>query len=372
MIRGEFEQQSLYDFELAVRQSDGDYLGEIRTPSSTDQRRLPPIPEPLLNDSFREKMKPREYGNLLFDWLFQEGLLSSYQRAHEMVEADASAEGSVGVRFRLALDDNAPELARLPWEALWNPDKPQPVAVTSAFSRFIRVRQSRKWPIVEQPLDMHLIVSNPKGLSEMNLSEVDDSIVHDTVRHAMNSLGTFLRLTRMPEPPTLENIAEFSSREHHILHLLIHAVPQGLVLANNNGAATAVPFDAVVKAVTSSPVPPRLVFLGMQLETGTAAKEISRDFAPALVRDGVLAVAAVLEDMTARSLRVLSERFYDVLVRTGVVDVAMMEARKMVFEADQDGPHWSSPVLFSRTMDNRLFQPLSGPVIEKLQGITFK
>lgn len=371
MIRGEFEQQSLYDLELAVRQAEGGYIGELRNPSFTDQHPLSPIPEPLLQPNFRETLKPREYGSLLFNWIFRDELLGSYQRANEMVEADASSEGiSVGIRFRLVLDDT-PELTRLPWEALWNPEKPLPLTVTSAFSRFVRVRQSRKWPIVEQPLDMHLIVSNPQGLSEMNLSAVDDDIVHETVKRAMTTLGMFLRLERMPDPPTLANITQFSNHEHHILHLLVHAVPGGLVLADESGKAAPVPFESVVKAVTAA-VPPRLVFLGMQLETDAAAKGIALDFAPALVREGVLAVAAVLEDMTARSLRTLSERFYDVLVRTGVVDVAMMEARRAIFDTDPDGPHWSSPVLFSRTMDNRLFQPLTAPNVEKLQGIIFK
>src|SRR5262249_32155715 len=108
---------------------------------------------------------PGSYGRSLFAWLFPEqflGLLrASLLDAGEHPGSGLFGSEATDIRLRLTLEARASELTNIRWETLWEPDTSSPIAVQTAFSRFLRLRGPRAWPITDRPLRMLNIISNP-------------------------------------------------------------------------------------------------------------------------------------------------------------------------------------------------------------------
>jgi len=69
-----------------------------------------------------------------------------------------------------------------------------------------------------------------------------------------------------------------------------------------------------------------------------------------------LAIQAGMED---DALRLFTERFYNTLIRTGSVDTALSVARSSLYYHRSESWQWAYPVLYMRSPDAQLFQPLS-------------
>ena len=77
---------------------------------------------------------------------------------------------------------------------------------------------------------------------------------------------------------------------------------------------------------------------------------------PTLVRLGVPAVVAMQDFVPMDDARVFAAAFYRLLMRAGVVDAAVNEARQAIFRKKQDDSY-SIPVLFMRLRNGLLWQP---------------
>ena len=127
-----------------------------------------------------------------------------------------------------------------------------------------------------------------------------------------------------------------------------------MIFSNEAGQPEAVSFDAAVKLVAENP--PNLVFLITDSAKDEKAAIIQEGLAPRLLETGVQAVVAIQARMeTDESLRFI-ERFYEVLFRTGLIDVAVAEARNKIYQPERWD--WARPTLYVRTYEAKLFQPL--------------
>ena len=115
---------------------------------------------------------PAAYGKALTDGLFEDPrLLTAYAQAR----TSAQSLG-VPVRFRLLIGSSAPELHRLHWETLLDPQERTPLT-TSQDILFSRYLSSLDWrPVRLRPksaLRALALVANPENLSEYSLAPVD-------------------------------------------------------------------------------------------------------------------------------------------------------------------------------------------------------
>ncbi|MCI0456503.1 MAG: hypothetical protein L0Z62_05925 [Gemmataceae bacterium] len=145
--------RSLDDLEVRVFPDyDAGYRAEILTPDGVPaSSSLGEVPHTGLLEVAKDV---REYGRRLSHWLFQGAVGKQFVRARQRAEGRASARqvwqtsepaavtGS-GLRFRLWLDPQSPKLHALWWEALTDPERDEPLAVRTAFSRYLRVERSR-------------------------------------------------------------------------------------------------------------------------------------------------------------------------------------------------------------------------------------
>lgn len=367
-----FEPQELDDVEIVIsRATEGNgYMAHIRLVDFEPvSNKLPPPPFQILDGA----SDPLTYGEQLFQWLFRDkvGEVFSYARGLAS-EPSRGFKSGTRLRLRLSLDPQASDLRRLCWESLYTPDGFQPFSLTTAFSHFMRIKGPRGGPFRERPLRMLLAISAPEGIDQSTLREIDPGLEKSIVKNATSSLRPVLELDRLPEPATLARIQDAVKKGYHIVHLLAQSAfhdDQGyLVLPDDAGRALEVPVEAVVRAIVSpSQPPPGLVFLTVPLATREQRSGTLVDLAQMFIEAGVLALVAIRSPIGASNLRHFIERFYSALVRTGVIDLAVAEARTEIYRPDNW--EWTYPVLYMRLPDGRLFEPLSVSLENEITGI---
>jgi hypothetical protein len=271
----------------------------------------------------------------------------------------------------LWLDQQVADLRRLRWEAMRDPDRGDPICLDTAFSRFLRVNKPRGWPISERPLRMLVVVSNPSGLDEFSLPAIDLSLENSVIGSATDSLKSLLQCDRLSAAPTLSGIAEELKRGYHIVHLLANATRiddrSCLMLSDDAGRAEAVPFEKVSEIVCcSSDKPPYLIFAATPVSAGHKVRSLF-GIGPMLVEGGAQAAVTIPSPMDDEKLRIFIERFYNALIRTGTVDMAMTMARSSIYKTEEW--QWAHPILYTRAPDAQLFQPLPELLETRIQAI---
>ena len=370
---GESQQQAFDEMEVRVfRDPPEGYMAEI---SMTDDRascRLPNFPP----ESVFSETDLRSYGIQLFEWLFRDDLLQLFRRARWSTETLSRSAGPVsGVRFRLWLEPQATELHCVWWEALHDPTRDEPLTLDMPFSRFMRVKAPRGWAISERPLRMLIATSNPEGLGEFGLTTIDVALERELISKATRSVQRSLDVNKTTGAPTLGNLRRQLESGYHIIHVLAHATlvdGRGcLILESADGKANRVRFEEVADLIAhSSREVPYFVFLATPM-TASDQRPLFKNrslfiaspvgealvrLAPMLIEAGVQAVVAVQAPIDNQKLWLFIERFYNVLIRTGVIDMAMAEARTRIYSPDSW--EWAFPVLYMRTPGAQLFHPL--------------
>jgi hypothetical protein len=155
----------------------------------------------------------------------------------------------------------------------------------------------------------------------------------------------------------------------HILHLEAQATCEGdqgfLLLPGDDGQMTKMPYETIVDAIASQKRSPYLVFLSTAWAAEAEGIEPQRRLAPMLVEAGVQAVVAIEAPIRAEFRERFVARFYDLLLQTGSIDLAVSTARAWIQDPEsqsEDRPEWSHwdwvhPVLYMRTPDAQLFEP---------------
>jgi hypothetical protein len=318
------------------------------------------------------------YGSRLFSWLFQGDLLDTFhdiQLTAAQPTRSLKPQSSSGLRLRLWIDPKASELHCLRWESLCELGDMEPLSLRTAFSRFIRSPEPRGWGISDRPLRMLLVASNPSGLDRFDLSRIEVDLEDRIVKEATSPLGSLIELNKLTGSITIDMIKSEERRGYHIIHLLAYTVADEdksfLLLADQNNQVKKVPFEEIVDALSSDPdKAPYLVFLA----TPFAREEVdgtllSTKLAPMLIESGIQAVVAIQSLMDAPQIHIFTQRFYEVLINTGMIDVAMATARTEIYK--YGSWDWTYPVLYMRIPDAQIFQKISPSVEGNINAINF-
>ena len=319
---------------------------------------------------------PRQYGRLLFDWLFQDQLRDGLRRVRWAAESYSRSQSTVsGIRVRLWIDPEATELHTVRFEAMRDsdPTRDEPLALTLALSRFVNVRAPRASPLRASPLRMLLITSSPAGSPQFPIEEVDVELEKRMVLGAVSEAGPPVEVIRLGPRPSLADIQEAQADPFHIVHVLAHAVARGgygvLLMSNADGTLSEVSCEDMAHAIVSGPNPPALVYLATPLEGTTQDESVRISLAQILIEAGVQAVVAIQSPISPDRLRLFTDRFYRVLLQTGVVDRAIADARVAIYKVD--AWDWAYPVLYMRHDVSELWTADS-PSAAAVKGIRFQ
>jgi Tol biopolymer transport system component len=289
-----------------------------------------------------EQERPlRETGRQLFEALFPAGPV----RQAYLSSLAAAAGG-----LRLVLRVTAPELAVLPWEAMWDPDPTRRgyVCHEEPLVRHVPAPYSPEPLRVDGPLRVLGLVASPRGLPPLDA---------DTERaHIQAALDAPIRAGRTSldwvDDASWDSLLDhLITGQWHVLHFIGHGDYDDTV---QEGRPHWVEARDLASLLGEADPVPQLVVLNSCASGQSGTSDLLSGTAAVLVTSGITAVAAMQFAVSDRAASKFPHGFYTALVAGRPVDVAMRAGRKSIMGI----PHsleWVTPVLYLRGKSARLF-----------------
>jgi tetratricopeptide (TPR) repeat protein len=305
-----------------------------------------------------EERPVQQLGRMLFDSLLADNvrglLLASRQRAAQ--------EGS---RLRLVLRVRPPELARLPWEFLFDASEDDYICLNTPLIRYPTVLQPQLPIRVDPPLRILGMVARPGDQRALAIddekSRLDDALAE------LKRDGQ-ITLSWVPGQTWRALQAIMHRGPWHVFHFIGHggfdaAVGEGtLALADDTGRTYHLGAKGLAMLLRDHPSL-RLVLLNA-CDTGRAsALDPFSSVAGALMRRGIPAVLAMQFEITDLAAIEFSRTFYGAIAHQLPVDVSVTQARQAIQLASPGTLEWGTPVLYLRSPAGYIFDLTNAPSI---------
>lgn len=303
------------------------------------------------------RLRPRldrvaeEIGSKLFSAVFSGEVQNAWRLSLQQAKQDGR-----GLRLRLFVRD--PEASRWPWEFLFDPQRRSFLSL-SAKTPILRY-QELPIPVrplaVEPPLRILAVTAEPSGYAWLNVEEEWSDL-----KQALKDLekkGKVL-LDRL-EHATLGHLLCKLREPFHVLHFIGHGTFAGDqdrgTLLFEDGPVTGGELSTILRDHDSL----RLVILNACEGARGSRMDRFSGVAQSLIHGGIPAVIAMQFRVTDRAAIAFSRSFYQEIARGRPVDTALAGARREMFCGRHD-VEWGTPVLFSRSSDNRLIEIVLPP-----------
>lgn len=367
------------DFELEIGASQGrEYpVAVIRSPGGEAretmqwpfsdlmlENRLKDLRIALLRSSVRSRRvaSPEEYtvqafGRELLTTLFTGEIRSRF----EVSRSEARRQGK---RLRLKLRIQAPELAALPWEYLYDPRQDEYLCLSRSVSlvRYLELPDPPQPLAVEQPLRILGVIASPSDLPILDVRREQQRL-----EQAIEPLRNKKIELSWLQGQTWRDIQQALRRgSWHIFHFIGHGTfdelrqEGSLALANEAGKTYALSATQLGRLLADH-ASLRLVLLNACEGAEGNAQDLFSSTAATLVRRGIPAVLAMQYEITDRAAIEFSRGFYEAIADDLPVDAAVSEARIAMSLAGVESLEWGTPVLHMRSPDGRLFE--TAPVL---------
>jgi hypothetical protein len=300
-----------------------------------------------------EEQGVRDFGRLLFDALMRDDVRSLYDRSQQQ-----ATEQERGLRLQLRIQ--APELAALPWEFLFDERNGEYVCL-SRNTPVIRA-QERMQPAlpltVKPPLRILCMVVSPRDREQLDVAREKQRIEEATKTLQAQGRVELVWL----DGQTKDDLQQAMWRgPWHVFHFVGHGgfdqnLGEGLiVLADAEGRSdmlTATDLSRLLGDQRSL----RLVLLNACEGARGDVRDVFSSTAMILSRRGIPAVLAMQYAITDRAAVEFARVFYRALTYGMPVDEATAEARKAVSLAVTNSFEWGTPVLFMNATGGALFE----------------
>lgn len=309
-------------------------------------------------------LTPQAFGTRLYNALFAGEIGSGLLRSLDAVERVHK-----GLRIRLRFDQGVAALADLPWEYLYASPLARPLALSgqTVIARYLEVPQAQPPLQVEPPLCILALIANPSDAPPL---QVDQE--WQRLQAALQPLieAGLVTLERLPVA-TLDALQDrLRGADIHILHYIGHgyfdeaANRGGLLLEDGTGRGLMVEADRLATLFHDHKAL-RLVLLNACEGARADRHDFFSGTAQTLVRQDIPAVVAMQFKISDKAALTLAREFYEAVADNYPVDAALAEARKAIY-LDGNDHEWATPVLFSRSADNRILEiPQSPSAIHK-------
>jgi len=308
---------------------------------------------------------PKTFGSRLYEAVFAGGVGSVFLRS-----LDAAGRDGAGLRIRLRLDA-VPELADLPWEYLYATGLERHPALSQAtpLVRYLELPQPEQILTIRPPLRVLGIVASPSDVRALDV-EQEWRQLHDALADLQSRQLLILERLEKATLPALQ--ARLRGEAVHILHFIGHGDfdaernEGGLLFEDEQGGSHLVRAERLATLLHDHPAL-RLAFLNACQGAQGGRSDPFAGVAQKLVQQEVPSVLAMQFPVSDKAAIGLAYAFYKALAEAYPVDAALAEARKAIYAAGDDR-EWGTPVLFSRSPDNRLLELPQGdarPVIER-------
>jgi hypothetical protein len=348
---------------LGRLEQEGRYQVELRFDSPKDDAERTPVRGTAVLDpqalAELEDRPGNAYGRALAESLFADGdVRARYGQFKAAVEAAGES-----LRVKLFVDRSAPELHRLRWELLTDPETGQPLA-TSENVLFSRFGSSSDWRPVRLRAKAHLsalvAVSNPSNLDQYGLAPVDADGEAARAREHLQGIEVTVAGHDAGDPLTLDRLVDGLRGGVDILYLVCHGGLQPekgplLYLQDADGKAKPVRGEELAQRVGELVERPRLVVLASCESAGSEQPSIAAGqlvpLAPTLAEAGVHAILAMQGKISMETVRTAMPVFFAELLVDGQIDRALAVARGRV---RQQPDSWM-PALYLRLKGGRIW-----------------
>ena len=298
---------------------------------------------------------PRAFGESLYRALFTDGVLEALSKRRE-----AAFKDKKGLRIRLVLEAEEPQLTALPWELLYDPSSQRFIAHDpwTPVVRYLK-RPTSIDPNL-QPVDRPLRVLVIDGVSNReDGSDQEDSFgigrERQEIETALASCENIrLRFARATSFEELHQ--ELRRTRPHILHFMGHgtfdpATGEGSIFLLGRGSRDKIT-GRDLAVLTSGLKQLRLVVLnacrGAEAPRHKGLDPFSGVASSLVLSSELPAVVAMQFPISSQAAAVFAEAFYPSLADHEPVEIALTEARKSLYGFDRAWRsfEWATPVLY--------------------------
>jgi hypothetical protein len=302
---------------------------------------------------------PKDLGTTLFDAAFGGQVTSCLLRSLD--KADQSGQG---LRIRLRLAD-APELADMPWEYLYDTHHRQFLCLSTntPIVRYMSLPDPIQALKVKPPLRVLVMISSPTDQPTLDVEHEWTKVTQALGDQATKGLVVLERL----EEATLSALQKQLRRgEYHIFHYIGHGafderVQDGVLLFENKERRSQRVDGQLLGTLLGDERTLRLAILNACEGARASRTDPFAGTAQSLVRKRIPAVIAMQFEISDEAAKTFVAEFYSALTDGYPVDAALGEARKAVrFQGHKR--EWGTPVLYMRAPDGHIFDiPSKGP-----------
>ncbi|MCD4670507.1 MAG: CHAT domain-containing protein [Actinomycetia bacterium] len=304
----------------------------------------------------------KEFGSRLFEVIFKEDVGKRLDSSlHE-----TSRQGK-GLRIRLRLLD-APQLADVPWEYLYNPalNRFLALSVETPIVRYLALPEGIKPLSVELPLKVLVMISSPRDYPSLDVNREWDKLKEALCDLEQKGLVKL----EMLESATLSTLQhQLLKDEYHVFHFIGHGgfdkrTQDGVLILEDDEGYGCLVNGQKLGTILHDERTLRLVVLNACEGARTSRNDPFAGTAQSLVQQGIPAVIAMQFEITDKAAIILSHTFYQSVAYGYPLDFALAEARKAIHSAqDFDSVEWGTPVLYMRSSDGNIFD---------IEGVTGK
>ena len=298
-------------------------------------------------------LSPQQVGEQLYAAVFAGEVGACF-----LLSLDRAQQAGGVLRVQLRIDRTTPELADLPWEYLYDTQRGRFLALweLTPLVRYAELPLAAPALQVTPPLQILGVVANPAGVPALAVEQEWARLVEALQPLAARRLIHLHRLEKASGEALQSYLRQATV---HVLHFIGHGRfdPQqaqgSLVFEDEQGRAALLPAPRV-STLLADHAALRLVFLNACEGARSGRDDFFTGTAQVLIQQGIPAVIAMQNEVSDRGAVALSREFYRALADGYAVDRALTEARKALYVAGEEA-EWGTPVLFSRSAENRLF-----------------
>ncbi len=296
----------------------------------------------------------QDFGQGLFEALFTGDVRSCYDMSQR--EATHHKEGGLRVKLRI----QAPELAVLPWEYLYDARQGEYVCLSShtPLVRYLELPQAVQPLQVRPPLRILCMIASPSDLDPLDIGREQGRM-----QEALKGLQAsgLVELTWLEGRTWRDLQRAMRGGPWHIFHFIGHGgfdpnADEGVLALEDEQGRLSLMTATQMGHLLADHRSLRLALLNA-CEGGRGDQhDLFSSTAATLARRGIPAVLAMQYEITDRAAIECTRTFYEALADGMPVDAAVTEARKAISLEIANTLEWGTPVLYMRAPDGALFE----------------